>query len=561
MNTEINQHLSNNDQNSQNAASQPSTINRLNRSVRRSFRRARDRVFSNERNTNPSSVNARISRESAHRHSSPLPNSHSSSLSSETFRNTLTITSSDHVNSPNHVNVLNNPVNSSEVNTRINPSRPSDINLTHNSTSPTSANTNSLSTPTQHEANWNSQANLEHLMEIHNNNIFEENGEENSELDMTRSYFDENFEHFFDGSKFLNPCDRIQSILELRTKEKGTFLVRKKYDSPRKPYVISVKIDNQFINHLWIRVSRKTPTITSEKIKNADDTGKDDNSENINTSQPELSLHLSKDSDLNVSPNFINTASKLNSTKSKSTKSISSPNKPPSTKSSSSSSQFTFLTNKNPLPPDYSFHIDFGEQTFSNITTLLQYYTEHNLGELFANCDTCLKQFLSAENVKNSKTNLNDSSNTNFTDDDFVSGDSGLNSSEEPLRRPLPSSLKDNNCSGIVDAEEKVITFSNNSEKEDNSESKIPYEYSNVVTLKYAYKTSVKHEFNRNSFEEFKENTSIVENMVVHQDVYVLEDSVQCALENNWVKAVIDLKSVQYVPKNYLVSESDVQIN
>ena len=49
--------------------------------------------------------------------------------------------------------------------------------------------------------------------------------------------------------------------------------------------------------------------------------------------------------------------------------------------------------------------------------------------------------------------------------------------------------------------------------------------------------------------------------MVVHQDVYVLEDSVQCALENNWVKAVIDLKSVQYVPKNYLVSESDVQIN
>jgi len=269
----------------------------------------------------------------------------------------------------------------------------------------------------------------------------------------------------------------------------------------------------------------------------------------MNTSQPELSLHGSKNSDLDTSP-----ASQLNSIKSKSTISISSPKKSFPTKSSSNSSQFTFLTNKNPLPPDYSFHIDFGEQTFSNITTLLQYYTKHNLGELFANCDTTLQQFLSAENLK-MKPNLNDSSNT--TDDDLVSGDSGLNSSDEPLRRPLPSSLKDNNCSGIVDVEAKVIIFSKSSENEDSEKS----EYSNVVTLKYAYKTTVKYEFNRNSFEEFRENTSIVENMIVHQGIYVLEDSVQCAIEHNWVKAVIDLKSVQYVPKNYLVSESDLQIN
>jgi len=555
MNTETNQHLLNNDQTSQNnATSQPSTINRLNRSVRRSFRRARDRVFSNERNTptrTNSSVNARVSRESAHRHSSPLPNSHSSSLSSETFRNTLTATSNNHVNSLNHVNSPDNLVNSSNINTQINPIRPSGIDLTHSSTNPTT--THSLSTPTQHETNWNSQANLEHLMEMHNNNIFEENGAENSELDMTRNYFDENFEHFFDGTKFLNPCDRIQSILELREKVKGTFLVRKKYDSPRKPYVISVKIDNQFINHLWIRVSRKTPTITAEKVNNVGDSDKidniDGNSHNMNTSQPELSLHGSKISDLDTSP-----ASQLNSIKSKSTISISSPKKSFPTKSSSNSSQFTFLTNKNPLPPDYSFHIDFGEQTFSNITTLLQYYTKHNLGELFANCDTTLQQFLSAENLK-MKPNLNDSSNS--TDDDLVSGDSGLNSSDEPLRRPLPSSLKDNNCSGIVDVEAKVIIFSKSSENEDSEKS----EYSNVVTLKYAYKTTVKYEFNRNSFKEFRENTSVVENMIVHQEVYVLEDSVQCAIEHNWVKAVIDLKSVQYVPKNYLVSESDVQIN
>ena len=89
-------------------------------------------------------------------------------------------------------------------------------------------------------------------MTMHTNNIFEENGIDNSELDMTRNYFDESFERYFDGVKFFNPCDRIKSILELREKEKGSFLVRKKYDSPRKPYVISVKIDDQFINHLWI---------------------------------------------------------------------------------------------------------------------------------------------------------------------------------------------------------------------------------------------------------------------------------------------------------------------
>ena len=195
MNTEINQHPRN-DQNSQNNAAQPSTINRLNRSVRRSFRRARDRVFSNERNTN-----AGISRESTHRQ-----NSQSSSLGSDTFRNILTISPNitsnptsnptlnnnvnNPINNPNHVNTaFNNPVNpSNQINTRINPIRPSGIDLTQNFSNNTNAHTNNISTPTLEETNWNSPANLEHLMEMQNNNIFEENGGENGDLDMTRNY-------------------------------------------------------------------------------------------------------------------------------------------------------------------------------------------------------------------------------------------------------------------------------------------------------------------------------------------------------------------------------------
>ena len=301
-------------------------------------------------------------------------------------------------------------------------------------------------------------------------------------------YFDEEFEQFFDNTKFLNPCDRIKSILELREKEKGSFLVRKKYDSPRKPYVISVKIDDQFINHLWIRVSRKPPTTTWEK----------------------LTLNNTCSSNLTIS-----TSSLQNNT---------------------NSTNYDYLIGKTPLPIDYSFHIDFGEQTFPNVITLLQYYTNNNLGDLFANCDTCLKPFLN-------KTDKINNSPSNFENSD----DSGLNISESdinPLRRALPNSVKErtDDLDVKIDSSRQTITFKNTDDYQNNESDE------NLITIKYAYKTSVKHNFNRSDFEEISQNLSIPEQLFINQEIYVIEES-----KDNWIKAVIiDSKVVQYVPKNFL---------
>ena len=309
-------------------------------------------------------------------------------------------------------------------------------------------------------------------------------------------YFDEEFESFFDNTKFLNPCDRLKSILELREKEKGSFLVRKKYDSPRKPYVISVKIDSQFINHLWIRVSRKPPNTTWEELR--------------------LNPNNTLSSNLTIST------------------------------SSLQNNNHDFLITKTPLPVGYSFHIDFGERTFPNIITLLQYYTNNNLGDLFANCDTCLKPFLNkTDNNKNNNSDDSPHPPSNFENSD----DSGLNISESemnPLRRPLPNSIKehiDNNLDVKIDENLQTITFKNTDDyQNDNSDE-------NLVSIKYVYKTSVKYKFNRSDFEEISQNQSIPEKLFINQEIYVIEESNQ----DNWIKAVlIDYKVVQYVPKNFL---------
>ena len=148
------------------SATEPSTINRLNRSFRRSFRRIRNNLTITSRPSRPSRSNTLTQSSSSPSPNNPVRRNHSI-----------------------HEIIPSNNSTSSPSTQQSSTIRPASINLNNTQNN---INHPPISTPTQHETRHeeidSSQANLEQLMEMHRNNIFQENGIDNSELDMTRNY-------------------------------------------------------------------------------------------------------------------------------------------------------------------------------------------------------------------------------------------------------------------------------------------------------------------------------------------------------------------------------------
>ena len=145
--------------------SESSAINRINRSFRRSFRRIRNNLTSTSRPTRSNTI------------------TQSSSLSPNPVRRNNTIHEIiPSTNSSNHHSQSSSTI------------RPASINLNNaqNANNINNSQQPPISTPTQHEILNEeisaSQANLERLMEMHRDNIFQQNGINNSELDLTRNY-------------------------------------------------------------------------------------------------------------------------------------------------------------------------------------------------------------------------------------------------------------------------------------------------------------------------------------------------------------------------------------
>ena len=73
---------------------------------------------------------------------------------------------------------------------------------------------------------------------------------------------------------FVGAADRTQAIKYLSKSHNGGYCVRKKTADAKKPYVISVKIDDISINHLWVRVALHS---VWREAKDAEDTQEREN--------------------------------------------------------------------------------------------------------------------------------------------------------------------------------------------------------------------------------------------------------------------------------------------
>ena len=66
-----------------------------------------------------------------------------------------------------------------------------------------------------------------------------------------KNFYDREFEFYNLDWVFFKKYDRLKSIVHLREKPVGSFLIRRKDANVVKPYVVSVKVSEDYINRLF----------------------------------------------------------------------------------------------------------------------------------------------------------------------------------------------------------------------------------------------------------------------------------------------------------------------
>lgn len=361
------------------------------------------------------------------------------------------------------------------------------------------------------------------------------------ETEAIDHYIDKVFEKSFQKSLFFENATRTDAIKYLTDVENGGYCIRRKMERSRKPYVISVKIDDTSINHLWIRVCLHTVEKKEASSGNDDDDQKSAETEKPNdkskspplspaTSKKSEEMLLNDDYDVvneteeeqtpkiqpppagnNDQPVYETTDHDVSTDKAATSSSVQVPGVPTSDLTSDISEKKKKREKQADTEIRFGYHIDSGSKMFKSIFELLKFYEGTDLGTMFHKCGVTMKCVVDLENYKF------DSQSGTYKDSD--------NKKAGTSSQPSPPTEVDG-----------VLTFGNKKYKIINKNVKVAYD------------------FIRTDYKHLEHDGNVFQKLLKGSLVQILEDEDQQAMDNNWLKCYSkQSEQVLYAPKNFVI--------
>merc|ERR1719220_1916805 len=371
------------------------------------------------------------------------------------------------------------------------------------------------------------------IIKIHDNKA----AIESEEIDY---YIDKAFERSFHKSLFFQNATRTDAIKYLTDVDNGGYCIRRKTDKSRKPYVISVKIDDTSINHLWIRVclhevkKQEAPSENPKpkpKIETEIPQKPNEQTEQQDQNPAAQSSPVLEDYDLvhdggDFQPN--SPTPEDPSPLYEETTNISDPppeNQPP--KSTDTEIRF-------------GYHIDSGAKMFKSVLDLLKFYEGADLGTMFHKCGVTMKCVVDLEQfvyVEVSGTYLEPLEGANQSS--AVREVSSANQDKKTRRsNDRDGSVNEEGNGDILESQPSVVD---------------DVLHFNSKRYKILHKDQeVAYDFSRGDYENLKSDANVFEKLVKGSKVQVLQDYDGEAVENNWLKCCYS-GSVLYAPKNFVI--------
>ena len=372
-------------------------------------------------------------------------------------------------------------------------------------------------------------------------------------------YIDNTFEESFMNILFFANATRTDAIKHLTDVEKGGYCIRRKLEKSRKPYVISVKIDDTSINHLWIRVCLHTVSKleeTNEQSETNQNILEDRNY--LNQTEQQLNpdsnydavhepLDLTNDND-NHEEEPVYESTDLPISKQTGTK----PDPIVSRKPKQTQTEIR-----------YGYHIDSGQKMFKNLFELLKYYENANLGNMFHKCGVTMKCIVDLDDYNyevdegTGVLSIVDTLERSQCSRSTINLDAQPSSARKNDMSDKNRNKTNNNSSTTLDNDQKDLTINQSVASIQSLDDK-PRESDGFIrhrNKKYKIKqknVKIAYDFTRQDFSNLKDDKNVFKRLDKGSLIQILYDNDQEAVTNNWLKCYYG-ESVLYAPKNFVI--------